>query len=196
MRSVCQQLAEIISQKQPLVMSVAAGISLTRFAELLGDDIALVRCMPNTPAMVGCGATGLLANGLVSDEQRNMAESIMRSVGVVEWVDDEDAMNSLSALTASGPAYCFLVMEAMSEAAAQLGMKPDTATLLTLQTMLGSVELAMKSEESLAALREQVTSPGGMTAAALASFASDDIKAVFARALQAAKKRAIELGEV
>ena len=135
--SVAKNAAALIQQKQPLVVSIAAGISQQSLSQWLGADTAIVRCMPNTPALVLTGATALHANTKVTDEQRNLAENIMRSVGIALWVDDESELDAVTAVSGSGPAYYFLLMEAMEKAALELGLSEVTARLLVQQTALG-----------------------------------------------------------
>ena len=190
---VAKGLADVIREKQSLVVSIAAGIDTAHLEKWLGYPAAIVRCMPNTPALVQTGATGLYASAAVSDKQREQAESLMRSVGIVVWLDDEVMMNTLTALSGSGPAYFFLVMEALQDAATQMGLPEDMARLLTLQTANGAARLALSSEQPLAELRRQVTSPGGTTEQAINTLEEAGIRAIFQRALEAAKKRAGEL---
>ena len=135
--SVAKNAAALIQQKQPLVVSIAAGISQQSLSQWLGAETAIVRCMPNTPALVLTGATALHANTKVTDEQRNLAENIMRSVGIALWVDDESELDAVTAVSGSGPAYYFLLMEAMEKAALELGLSEVTARLLVQQTALG-----------------------------------------------------------
>ena len=135
--SVAKNAAALIQQKQPLVVSIAAGISQQSLSQWLGAETAIVRCMPNTPALVLTGATALHANTKVTDEQRNLAENIMRSVGIALWVDDESELDAVTAVSGSGPAYYFLLMEAMEKAALELGLNEVTARLLVQQTALG-----------------------------------------------------------
>lgn len=193
LQNVAEALAATVQQHKPLVLSIAAGILCRTLDRWLGGDVALVRAMPNTPAMVQSGATGLYATPSVSEEGKAKAESVMRAVGVTQWVDDEGLIDAVTAVSGSGPAYYFLVMEAMENAAAQLGLPRETARLLTLQTALGAARMAMESSEDPATLRTRVTSPGGTTEQAILSFQGDDIQAMFERALGAARDRSIEL---
>ena len=156
----------------------------------------LIRAMPNTPAMIQVGASVLYAGPETSAAQRDSAERILRAVGLVRWVANEDLMDAVTALSGSGPAYFFLVMEAMEAAATELGLAVDTARLLTLQTALGAARMAIESSEHPAALRAKVTSPGGTTERALQSFEADGLRQVFKRALTAARDRSIELSEL
>lgn len=193
LREVAAGLADAVQQRKPLVISIAAGVRSDTLEDWLGGAVPVVRCMPNTPALLQSGATGLYANARVSEPQRELAESIMRSVGLTRWVDDESLMDAVTAVSGSGPAYYFLVMEAMEQAAQQLGMDARSARLLTLQTALGAARMAIESSEPPAELRRRVTSPGGTTEQALLSFERDSLREIFARALAAARDRSVEL---
>jgi len=149
--------------------------------------------MPNTPAMIQSGATVLHANQRVSSDQRELAESILRAVGIALWVDDESLIDAATALSGSGPAYFFLVMEAMEEAGTAMGLEPDTARLLTLQTALGAARVALESSDPPAVLRQKVTSPGGTTEQALKVMQEGGLPELIIRALQAARERSITL---
>lgn len=190
MSGICQEIVESVLASQPLVISVAAGITTENIKSWLGEKTAVVRCMPNTPALITTGATGLFANENVSDEQKITAENILRSVGIVVWVETEKEIDYVTALSGSGPAYFFRMMESMENAAVNLGLSKDVAHLLTLQTALGAAKLAMESEESIAELREKVTSPGGTTEQGLLAMNNADIDGMFKNTLQAASDRA------
>ena len=189
-------LAEIIQVRKPLILSIAAGIQEASIQHWLGGKIAIVRAMPNTPALIGCGAAALHANAYVSHEQRNMAESILRSTGITIWLSDESLMDAVTALSGSGPAYFFLMMEALQQAAENQGLPTETARLLTLQTALGAARMAIESGKPLDELRQQVTSKGGTTEKAISILEENHIRAIYQQALDAAKKRAEELGEL
>ena len=156
LKDVACQIATRIRQKQALVVSIAAGISQNSLSQWLGSDTPIVRCMPNTPALVLTGATALHANSHVSSQQRNLAESIMRSVGISLWVNDERELDAVTAVSGSGPAYYFLLMEAMEQAALSLGLDEHTARLLIQQTALGAAKIALESAESPTQLRQRV----------------------------------------
>lgn len=190
MRQACEQIMAVAAKRFPLVVSVAAGLPADKLASWLWTDVALVRAMPNTPALIQAGATGLYANVHVDDAGRSQAERIMRAAGLVVWVDQESDMDLVTALSGSGPAYYFLVMEAMQEAACDMGLPAETARILTLQTALGSARLAMESSDDAATLRHKVTSPGGTTEQALNVFLDNNFKGLFAKAMQAAADRA------
>lgn len=195
MAAVAQQLAPLMPRRQPLVLSVAAGVREPDISRWLGGGVAVVRTMPNTPALVQCGATALFANATVSAEQRELAETIMRAVGLVVWVEDEAKLDAVTALSGSGPAYFFAVMEAMAEAGEQLGLDPQVARLLTLQTAFGAAKMALESEDSPGVLRERVTSPGGTTERALGILREGGLNPLFLQALTGARDRAGELGD-
>lgn len=188
------ELAAVIQQNKPLVISVAAGITVAQIQKCVGHDAAIVRCMPNTPALYGLGATGAYANQHVNESQRTLATRILEAVGYVVWLPAEQELDVVTALSGSGPAYFFLVMEALSEAAVELGLDSETARMLTLQTALGAAHMAKESKDSLSALRRQVTSPGGTTEKAISVLEENNIRDLFKNALRAAKVRAAELG--
>ncbi len=176
-----------------LVMSIAAGITIDSLQRWLGADAAVVRCMPNTPALLRCGASGLFANERASARQRQHAEEIMRAVGICCWVEEESGLDAIIAVSGSGPAYFFRFMEAMIDTGEALGLDRDTATRLTLQTALGAARMGMDGGAELAELRRRVTSPGGTTQAALESFERDRLAQVVERAMHAAVDRAAEM---
>ena len=195
-----QQLQSVVKQLAPhwqpnsLLISIAAGIRLKDIARWLAQDsAALVRAMPNTPALVQAGATALFANEHVSNNQHELAESVLRSVGLALWIDDEAKIDAVTALSGSGPAYFFLVMEAMETAAIELGLEPEIARLLCIQTAFGSAKMALESDASAALLRQQVTSPGGTTERALHELEDGDLRGLFENALVAAALRSREL---
>ncbi len=186
-------LGATLTQHRPLIISIVAGLRSADLARWAGYDAAVVRTMPNTPALVQAGATALHANLAVNAAQREQAESIMRAVGLTVWLDDEAQMDAVTALSGSGPAYFFLVMELMQRAGTQLGLPPETARLLTLQTAFGAAKMALESPEDAAALRQRVTSPGGTTEQALKLFEERGLEQIFVDALAAASRRAQEL---
>jgi pyrroline-5-carboxylate reductase len=193
--SVAKSAAALIQQKKPLVVSIAAGISQHSLSEWLGHDTPIVRCMPNTPALVLTGATALHANAKVADEQRNLAENIMRSVGIALWVKEESELDAVTAVSGSGPAYYFLLMEAMEKAALELGLSEATARLLVQQTALGAAKIALESSESPEQLRKRVTSPGGTTQRAIETFEQGGFTELVSKALHAARDRSIEMSK-
>jgi len=192
---VAKAAAAVIQEKKSLIVSIAAGISQQSLSEWLGADIAIVRCMPNTPALVLTGATALHANVKVSAEQRSLAENIMRSVGIALWVKEESELDAVTAVSGSGPAYYFLLMEAMEKTAIELGLTEETARLLVQQTALGAAKIALESSESPEQLRKRVTSPGGTTQQAISTFEQGGFTELVSKALHAARDRSIEMSK-
>ncbi len=195
-----QQVQAVIKSLAPswrheqLLISIAAGIRLdAMFRWLKQPSAAIVRAMPNTPALVQAGASALLANSHVTTEQHELAESLLRAVGLALWVNNEAQMDAVTAVSGSGPAYFFLVMEAMETAAVEIGLDADTARILTLQTAFGAAKMALESQEPASQLRERVTSPGGTTERALHELEDGGIHGLFENALVAAALRAREL---
>ena len=186
---VATELAPAIQSRKPLVISIAAGIRIASMQHWLGEHIPIVRAMPNTPALIGCGATALYANSLVTNQLHDMAESVLRATGLVVWLQQESLMDVVTALSGSGPAYFFLIMEALQQAAVDLGLPEDTARLLTLETALGAVRMAIESGTPLETLRHQVTSPGGTTEKALFVLEKHNIRGLFKDSLHAAKQQ-------
>jgi pyrroline-5-carboxylate reductase len=193
LHTVAVDIAETVRQHRPLVISIAAGIREKDIERWLGGSTAIVRCMPNTPALVRTGATALHANASVSDEQHDWAESILRAVGLTVWVGDEAMLDAVTALSGSGPAYFFLFMEAMEQAALELGLDKQTARVLTEQTAFGAAKVALEVDESPDELRRRVTSPGGTTQKAMDVFERGGLRALVAQAMRAARRRSIEL---
>jgi len=193
--TVAQGIAALIQQKKPLVVSIAAGITQNSLSRWLGADTSIVRCMPNTPALVLTGATALHANDKVTAEQCDLAENILRAVGIALWVDDEAELDAVTAVSGSGPAYYFLLMEAMEKAALELGLKQETARLLVQQTALGAAKIALESAESPEQLRKRVTSPGGTTQQAIETFEQGGFTELVSKALHAARDRSIEMSK-
>lgn len=180
------------------ILSIIAGINAASLASLLGlsDSNSIIRCMPNTPALVSEGMTGLHANSNAeSAKGRALAEQVMASVGQCVWVDKESDLDVITAISGSGPAYFFLFIESLTEAAIALGMDSERARKLALQTALGASRLASISDEDAATLRKNVTSPGGTTERAIQTFEASDIRGIVAQATQAAALRSIELSE-
>lgn len=196
LKSVVVEIADQIQEKKPLVISIAVGINLNSLERYLSSqNIALIRCMPNMPALIGCGATGLFANQYCSKAQKDVAESIFHSVGTVAWLSKEEQIDVVAALSGSGPAYFFLFIASLEQAAVELGLAKETAHLLTLQTALGSARMAIESKKSITELRQQVTSPGGTTEQALKSLNNDHFSDIARKALKEAKSRAEELAK-
>jgi len=195
LRMVLEDLRDSLKATSPLLLSIAAGIACHSIQRWAGGLSAIVRAMPNTPAMVQSGATGLYATQAVSERQREVAESILRAVGITVWVQEETLIDAVTALSGSGPAYYFLLMEAMEEAGVQLGLDRQTASLLSQQTALGAGRIAIESPEDPAELRRRVTSPGGTTERAIATFESGGFRDLVLSAMKAAKERAEVLSE-
>jgi len=193
MHAVASSLSELAQRQHPLVVSIAAGITSVQLERWLGGDIAVVRTMPNTPSLLGAGATGLYANAQVSPAQRALVEELLAAGGITRWVEDESLMDTVTALSGSGPAYIFLLAEAMQAAAEGQGLPPDAARQLTLQTIHGAARMLLESGEDAATLRRRVTSPDGTTQAALESFEAMGFRDVVARAIAAATRRGGEL---
>lgn len=196
MRSVVTGIAASLREKRPLILSIAAGIRMEHLQRWLGAELPLVRAMPNTPALVSSGASGLCANNMVNERMRAMAESILRSVGVAVWLKDEAMLDAVTALSGSGPAYFFLVMEALEKAAIAEGLDPQTARLLTLETAYGAAKMALEGAEEPATLRVRVTSPGGTTERALKTFEEGGLTSLFQKAVHAATVRSRELADM
>ncbi len=194
-----QQLLDVAKQVGPrlrdhLVVSIAAGVRLGDLSRWLGGHARIVRTMPNTPAMVGAGITGMFAHEGVSVEQCSRAESILRAVGAVVWVKDEGELDWVTALSGSGPAYVFYFIEAMEDAGIKAGLSAETSRRLALHTVFGAAKLALEAGEDPAVLRAKVTSRGGTTERALASLEADGFMDMLARAVNAAAARSRELG--
>lgn len=194
MQRVCEELRGRIDHK-PLVVSIAAGVSLDSLSRWLGEELPLVRCMPNTPSLLQQGAAGLFANDFVSDTQRQQAEGIIAAVGLVEWLQCEANIDAVTAVSGSGPAYYFLILEIMEKIGIELGLEPQIARRLTRQTAIGAARMAMADDVDVAELRRQVTSPGGTTEQAISSFMASDLEQVFRNAMQAALQRARDMTE-
>lgn len=195
MREVCHELRDSVQRQRPLIVSVAAGLSAETLDTWLGGNMAVIRCMPNTPSLVGQGASGLYANALVSEEHKQLATSLLEAVGLVEWVADETLLEAVTAVSGSGPAYFFLIMEALEDAGKKLGLPADSARRLALQTAYGAASMARESEFEPAELRRRVTSPNGTTERAINSFEDDGLRQLFENATQACATRARELAD-
>lgn len=196
MVEAARALAPHVQERRPLVVSLAAGVRLNDIERWLGGGLAMVRVMPNTPALVGSGASGMYANERVDARGRDQAESILRAVGVTVWVENEALIDVVTALSGSGPAYFFLMMEALERAAVEQGLDPKQARLLTLETAFGAAKMALEGGEEPALLRRRVTSPGGTTEAAIHVFEDGGMRRLCQEAVTAAIKRARELGDM
>jgi len=190
MQLLAKDLAFIVQEKKPLVISVAVGISTAMLSRWLGGDVALVRSMPNTPAVVSAGASGLYANACVTASQKDFAESLHRAVGIAIWVDKESLIDVVAAVSGSGPAYFFYIIEAMQVAAVKFGLPEREANELALQTALGASRLALESEDDVVTLRKKVTSPKGTTEQAIKVFDERQLSSIIEAGMQAAIQRA------
>jgi pyrroline-5-carboxylate reductase len=195
MQTVIESISASLVKKQPLVISIAAGITVDSICQWSKTDLPVIRCMPNTPALVKLGASALYANTKVSDEQKKLAQKIMEAVGIVEWLDEENKIDAVTALSGSGPAYYFLMMEAMIAAGVELGLSKNMASTLTIQTALGAATMAQQSDIDIAELRRRVTSPKGTTEAALNSFDENNYLGIVKQAMNCAEKRSVELAK-
>ena len=195
MRNACLDIREAVGVDRPLVISIAAGTAITSIATWLGEDTAVVRCMPNTPAMLQCGATVLFANAHVRPEQRRVAHEVLESVGYAAWVDREELLHAVTALSGSGPAYVFLLIEAMRRAGEMLGLDPELAARLAGQTALGAARMALEGDVDVIELRRRVTSPGGTTERAIRAFEQAGLRGIVETAMTAACDRSRELAD-
>jgi pyrroline-5-carboxylate reductase len=197
LKDVISKIADLIREKKPLILSVAAAINLETLQNYLqANTIAIIRSMPNTPALLKCGATGLFANSNCSQEQKKITESIFNSIGISVWVNSDEEIDSVAALSGSGPAYFFLMIGALQNAGAKLGLSQKTASLLSRQTALGAARMAIESDSiTIAQLRENVTSPGGTTQAAIEILEKNQFPGLIEKAMQAAKQRAETLAD-
>ena len=193
MAGTVQPLAEVFAALKPLVISIAAGIRVADIAAWCGPGVPVVRAMPNRPALNGAGATAIYGPPGLSAAQRTLAEQVLNAVGTTTWVATEDALDVVTALSGSGPAYFFLLAELMADAAVNLGLERDAARELAIQTMFGSGRMARDSDGDLARLRAEVTSKGGTTEAALRSFDAANLRGIVAAALAAATDRGREM---
>lgn len=193
MKAVCEALKPSLKPEQ-LVVSIAAGITCASMKKWLGAQ-PIVRCMPNTPALLRQGVSGLYATDEVSAEQRQQAEQLLSAVGIALWLDSEAQLDAVTAVSGSGPAYFFLLIEAMTAAGEKLGLSRETASKLTLQTALGAAHMAVSSDVDAAELRRRVTSPNGTTEAAIKSFQANGFEALVEQALGAAAHRSAEMAE-
>ncbi len=196
-KQVIEEIKPLLEVKKPLIISVVTGIRSSTISKWAGvSALSIVRSMPNTPALLGCGITGLWKNHFVSDEEARIAESILRAVGITLWVENEQNLDAITAISGSGPAYFFLIMETIIDWACKMGFSKEQAELLTIHTALGASRMALESDKDLKILREQVTSPGGTTERAISVLESGQIRNLLDKALQAARERAIEMSQI
>ncbi len=193
---VCRGIAAPVRNTRPLVLSVAAGVRVRDISRWLGEPIPLIRVMPNSPALVGAGVTGMFANEHVDRAQKTVAERLMSAVGTVVWLDSESLIDPVTAVSGSGPAYFFLLMEIMEQVGMEMGLPADAARALTTQTAAGAAEMALQqSGLDLDSLRKQVTSPGGTTEAAVRTLEDANFREIVRAALIAARDRGAELAD-
>jgi len=194
--TVIDELRSLRQETTPLLISVVTGVKIDYFTNQLGSNYPIVRCMPNTCVSVKAGITGIYAPPAVSEEARDCSESILRSLGVTLWLKEEALLDVITAVSGSGPAYFFYIMDALQSIAETLGLPHDQAKLLVTQTALGATKLAMETQCSFETLQEQVTSKGGTTAAAIEVFEKQNVHNILSEAVQAAYQRAQALSEM
>lgn len=192
LKHVCIEIASVIQNRKtpPLIISIAAGVDCSAIQTWLKTNVAIVRCMPNTPALIGVGASGLYANHQVTSQQKSLAETLFKAVGMVEWVDNEDLLNAVTAVSGSAPAYFFLMLEAMQQTAMKQGLSSEAARNLAQQTALGAAKMATESPLSLSTLMQNVMSPQGSTEQAIFSLQGDHFSQIIERAMNACMERA------
>jgi len=195
MADVCRDIAPVVQNTRPLIVSIAAGLTAETIDQWLGGGLPLVRVMPNTPSLVGKGAAGLFANDKVSDEQKTMVQTVFESIGTALWVEDENLLHGVTALSGSGPAYFFLMLEALESAATDAGVDPATARKLAIQTMAGAAEMAARSEHDPGQLKRNVMSPGGTTERAINTFEDGGMRDLVKKAYDAAFTRSEEMSK-
>ena len=192
-KTVCQQLSSLAQTNKPLIISIAAGITSQQLDLWLGGNMPVVRIMPNTPALLGAGASGLFANAHVGTEHKQHAQDLMQATGITVWIESENLMDVVTAVSGSGPAYVFLLAEAMQAAGVAQGLSPDASRALTNQTLLGAARMLSETTEAADVLRQRVTSPGGTTQAAIESFETQGFRGIVNNAIDAATQRGREL---
>lgn len=195
LKSVCQNLTDVVQQSRPLIMSIAAGPKIEDIDRWLGGGLSIVRVMPNQPALIDQGISALFANDQTSVSGRDMAETIMTAVGQVVWLDSESKMDAVTAISGTGPSYFYLLIDCMIEAGIKSGIDPETARTLAVETARGATSLASAETESMSSLIERVRSPGGTTTAAFEQLDAADVRGIFAAAINAAERRAAELAK-
>lgn len=195
MKDLCLKLQPTFQKKQPLIISVAAGLSLASLTKWCGDNLSIVRVMPNIAAAVNASATGMVCEATLSDTQKNNIESIFRSVGTTFWVKTEDALDALTVIAGSGPAYCFYLYEAMQQTAETLGLPADITKLLVAETAVGAAKLALETTDNFSELRQFVTSPNGATQAATDLLDDFDVQSIMSKAIKAAYARTKAMSE-
>lgn len=195
LKAVCRNLAAVVQQHKPLIISIAAGPRIGDIDEWLGGGMRIVRVMPNQPALIDQGISAMFANKRVDAASRELAEKVMSAVGQVVWLESETLMDAVTAVSGTGPAYCYLLIDVMIESAVSFGIDAETARSLAVETARGATALASAETESMASLIERVRSPGGTTTAAFECLDAADVRGIFADAIEAARDRATALAD-
>ncbi len=195
LKDVCRDLAETVQRHKPLIISIAAGPRIADIDDWLGGDMRIVRVMPNQPALIDQGISALFANERTDDTGRNLAEKIMSAVGQFVWLASETLMDAVTAVSGTGPAYFYLLIDIMIESAIAFGIDPQTARSLAVETARGATALAAAETESMSSLIERVRSPGGTTTAAFDCLDAAEVRGIFAKAIEAARDRAAALAK-
>lgn len=193
LRSVCEELQAVVQKRRPLIMSIAAGPRIADIESWLGGNLSVVRVMPNQPALIDQGVSALIANAATSEHEHGLAEKIMSAVGQVVWLDDENLIDAVTAVSGTGPAYFYLLIDIMIESAVRFGIDPDTARTLAVETARGASSLALAEQETMKALIDRVRSPGGTTTAAFEHLDAANVRDIFGTAIVAARDRAVAL---
>ena len=196
LKHVCRDLATTVQRQKPLIISIAAGPRIKDIDNWLGGGMRIVRVMPNQPALIDQGISALFANELTDDAGRDLAEKVMTAVGQVVWLGSESLMDAVTAVSGTGPAYLYLLIDIMIKSAIDFGIDAETARSLAVETARGATALAAAETESMSSLIERVRSPGGTTTAAFDCLDAADVRGIFAKAIEAANKRSSELAEV
>ncbi len=196
LRAVCRELAPVVQRRAPLIVSIAAGPRIDDIEAWLGGGLCVVRVMPNQPALVDQGVSALIANARADARQRELAGRIMSAVGQVVWLEDEDLIDGVTATSGTGPAYFYLLIDILIEAAVDFGIDPGTARTLAVETARGAASLAAAEQESMKTLIGRVSSPGGTTMAAFESLEANRVRDIFGAAIVAARDRAVELADL
>ena len=195
LKTVCIELASTVQDHKPLIISIAAGPRIDDIDKWLGGGMRVVRVMPNQPALIDQGISALFANDLTDDAGREHAEKVMTAVGQLVWLESESLMDAVTAVSGTGPAYFYLLIDVMIESATSLGIDPETARSLAVETARGATALASAETESMSSLIERVRSPGGTTTAAFECLDAADVRGIFAKAIEAARDRASALAD-
>ena len=195
LKAVCRDLASIVQRQKPLIISIAAGSRINDIDNWLGGGMRIIRVMPNQPALIDQGISALFANKLTENIERDLAENIMSAVGRTVWLKNESLMDGVTAISGTGPAYFYFLIDIMIESAVNFGIDPETARFLAIETSRGATALASAETESMSSLIERVRSPGGTTIAAFEYLDTADVRNSFVKAIDAAIERSIELAQ-